>query len=165
MNGQENLIPVNLRTKEEQREITRKGGIASGEARRRKRDSRVQMLELLKCIPELDEKTKDNLRRLGFKGKGPNKDKYPVETIGYASLLQRAMKGDVNAHRLIQEMIGEDAQSKRQRAQMEHEKEIAAMMSAEAKEDDGFMDALADAASEVFDGGVDEPSDVETTLE
>lgn len=33
----ENLIPQNLRTKEEQREIARKGGIASGEARRAKK--------------------------------------------------------------------------------------------------------------------------------
>ena len=32
--GQENLIPFNERTEEEQREIARKAGIASGEARR-----------------------------------------------------------------------------------------------------------------------------------
>ena len=32
--GHENLIPMNQRTKEQQREIATKGGIASGEARR-----------------------------------------------------------------------------------------------------------------------------------
>ena len=34
--GQDNLIPFNERTEEEQREIARQGGIASGEARREK---------------------------------------------------------------------------------------------------------------------------------
>lgn len=34
--GSENLIPINKRTKDEQREITRKGGIASGVARARR---------------------------------------------------------------------------------------------------------------------------------
>ena len=34
--GQENLIPLNERTKEEQREIARQGGIASGKARQEK---------------------------------------------------------------------------------------------------------------------------------
>lgn len=37
MNGEENLIPFNERTEDEQRELARKGGIASGEARRRKK--------------------------------------------------------------------------------------------------------------------------------
>lgn len=33
-----NLIPLNLRSTEERREIARKGGIKSGESRRRKRE-------------------------------------------------------------------------------------------------------------------------------
>ncbi len=44
--GNDNLIPMNERTKDEQREIARKGGIASGEARRRKRTLR-QIAEML----------------------------------------------------------------------------------------------------------------------
>lgn len=36
--SQEDLIPFNKRTEAEQKEITRKGGIASGKARREKRD-------------------------------------------------------------------------------------------------------------------------------
>lgn len=39
-NEHENLIPLNQRTKDEQREITQKGGKASGVARRRKADLR-----------------------------------------------------------------------------------------------------------------------------
>jgi len=39
-NEHENLVPLNKRTKDEQREITQKGGKASGVARRRKADLR-----------------------------------------------------------------------------------------------------------------------------
>ena len=42
-NGKENLIPTNMRTEEEAREISRKGGKASGEARRRKRDLKERL--------------------------------------------------------------------------------------------------------------------------
>ena len=42
MAGEENLIPQSERTKEEQREIARQGGIASGKARREKADLRRQ---------------------------------------------------------------------------------------------------------------------------
>ena len=37
MKGEQNLIPQNMRTKEEQRVIARKGGIASGKVRRQKK--------------------------------------------------------------------------------------------------------------------------------
>lgn len=48
--GQENLIPFNERTEEEQREIARQGGIASGKARQEKATFK-KTLEML-----LDEK-------------------------------------------------------------------------------------------------------------
>lgn len=40
---QENLIPVTKRTKEEARKISRKGGVASGKARREKADLKKQL--------------------------------------------------------------------------------------------------------------------------
>lgn len=43
--GRENLIPFHERTEEEQREIRRMGGVASGEARRKKADMK-KLLEL-----------------------------------------------------------------------------------------------------------------------
>ena len=45
--GHENLIPFSDRSKEEARESGRKGGIASGEARRAKRDMRELMKMML----------------------------------------------------------------------------------------------------------------------
>ena len=43
MAGKDNLIPQNLRTKEQQREIAQKGGIASGKARKEKADLKKQL--------------------------------------------------------------------------------------------------------------------------
>jgi hypothetical protein len=51
-NNEENLIPFNQRTEEEQRAIATMGGIASGEARREKRAMR-ELLEIAlaaKCV-------------------------------------------------------------------------------------------------------------------
>ena len=53
--GHENLIPFSDRSKEEARESGRKGGIASGEARRAKRDMRELMKMMLEeSIPGKD---------------------------------------------------------------------------------------------------------------
>ena len=86
MNDQ-NLVPMNQRTKKEQREITKKGGIRSGEIRR----ERKKMKELLEITLE---------------------QKYKKENITYQekiiiSLLNKAIKGDVKAIKLILSIIGE----------------------------------------------------------
>lgn len=47
MNGHDNLIPMSERSKEEQREIGRMGGIASGEARRRRKTLKDELIILL----------------------------------------------------------------------------------------------------------------------
>lgn len=53
-NGQDNLIPLNERAKEEQREIAKKGGKASGVARRRKADLRkIAEGMMIGDIPEM----------------------------------------------------------------------------------------------------------------
>ena len=55
--GHENLIPFDERTEEEQRRIAKKGGKASGEARRRKRDMRELMKLMLEEKPKGKEYT------------------------------------------------------------------------------------------------------------
>lgn len=50
MANEQNLIPFNKQTESEQRENSRKGGIASGEARRRKK-SMKEAFELLLSLP------------------------------------------------------------------------------------------------------------------
>lgn len=61
----ENLIPLDKRTKTEQTEITRKGGIASGKARREKRDRHKRIQELF-ALAVKDPKLKANLEKMGI---------------------------------------------------------------------------------------------------
>ena len=60
----ENLIPNSQRTPEELREITRKGGIASGKARREKRDRHKRIQELF-AMAIKNPKLKANLEKMG----------------------------------------------------------------------------------------------------
>ena len=63
--SQEDLIPFNKRTEAEQKEITRKGGIASGKARRAKRDRHKRIQELF-ALAVQDPKLKANLEKMGI---------------------------------------------------------------------------------------------------
>ena len=79
--NEENLIPNSERTPEELREICRKGGIASGEARRRKKTLKEELIALLE--------TNDNNNKISV------------------ALLQRALNGDIQAFTTIRDTIGE----------------------------------------------------------
>jgi hypothetical protein len=84
--GQENLIPLNERTKEEQREIARQGGIASGKARQEKATMKAT-LEML-----LNEKYKNG------------KTYRELATLG---LLKGAINGSAQNYKTILEVLGE----------------------------------------------------------
>ena len=58
----ENLIPLTERTKSEQREIARLGGIKSGETRRKKKDT-AQLINLM-LTSKLDDKSKAKVKQL-----------------------------------------------------------------------------------------------------
>lgn len=90
-NGQDNLIPLNERTKEEQREIARQGGIASGKARQEKATMK-KTLELL-----LDEvaKVEDNDEKLTYR---------QLATIG---LLKGAIEGKAENYKTALQVLGE----------------------------------------------------------
>ena len=93
-----NLIPNSQRTPEELREITRKGGIASGKARREKRDRREQARMILELTVK-DPKMIKKLDELGI-----NADKYTIETAMDASMARRAIDiGDVQAYKALKE--------------------------------------------------------------
>lgn len=98
----ENLINPNDRTSEELREMTRKGGIKSGEARRRKKTMR-EALELLMFDVELDEQTKERLKAQGIK----NDEHMNHQMVITRSLIAKAEAGDVQAYNAICAMIGE----------------------------------------------------------
>lgn len=100
MANEQNLIPNSDRTPEELREQTRRGGIASGEARRAKKTlrERVKMFGELK----IDGKAKRQMMEVGI-----SEDDCDRFTQAAVSLFQKALKGDVSAFNAIRDIIGE----------------------------------------------------------
>ena len=100
--GIENLIPQSERTKEEQREIARLGGIASGKARREKRDRKQMASDLLDLT--MQGAGVDKIKKF-FNIKGVELNAYQVTVL---SCLMKAMqKGDVNALEKLLKIAGE----------------------------------------------------------
>lgn len=97
----ENLINPKDRSSEELREMTRKGGIKSGEVRRRKKTMR-QALEMLMFQCELPEQTKQMLR-----AEGVSEEEMNHQMVITRSLIAKAESGDVQAYNAICAMIGE----------------------------------------------------------
>lgn len=65
MANEQNLKPLNKRTKNEQREIAKKAGLASGKSRRKKKYIKEQ-LETLMLLDLTDTTLTTNMRRLGI---------------------------------------------------------------------------------------------------
>lgn len=102
MAGIDNLNPV--KTEEEAREKGRKGGIASGKARREKKAMR-ETLELLLSMPMKDGKFADVESIKNFASmKGKNID---VQTAISIAMIQRALKGDKGAAEFVRDTSGQ----------------------------------------------------------
>ena len=100
--GIENLIPQSERTKEEQREIARLGGIASGKARREKRDRKQMASDLLDLT--MQGAGVDKIKKF-FGMKNTELNAYQVTVL---SCLMKAMqKGDANALEKLLKIAGE----------------------------------------------------------
>lgn len=99
MANEDNLIPV--RTEEEAREKGRRGGIASGEARRRKKTIKETLDILLECKP-----TDKDLALMRAQGVDVDNDATYRQAIAF-SIVNRAMKGNTKAFELIRDTIGE----------------------------------------------------------
>ena len=84
--GHENLRPFNELTEEEQRELARKGGIASGKARAARKTLKEELLLLL--------------------ANGDTQEKISL------ALIEKAMNGDTKAFEVICDSIGERAPDK-----------------------------------------------------
>ena len=99
--GIENLIPQSERTKEEQREIARQGGIASGKARREKRDRKQRAAELFDLTMQGAgvEKIK--------KFFNINDDLTAYETMVLSCFMKAMQKGDANALEKLLKISGE----------------------------------------------------------
>lgn len=90
--NEENLIPVNKRPKSEQREIRRKGGIASGKARRKKANLKKAM-EIILASDVDDKKIKKELDKMGFENTN--------EMVLALAMFKKASNGNVRAFEQI----------------------------------------------------------------
>ena len=89
-NNEQNLIPFTERTEEEQRELARKGGIASGIARREK----ATMLQTLEQI--LNEEYKDD---------NGNKTGQTYKELATLGLIKGAVNGSGKNYEIIQSLM------------------------------------------------------------
>ena len=84
--NQENLIPMNERSKSEVRELGRKGGIKSGEVRRERKAFKEALL--LALDTELE-------------------DGRTVQDVGINALMLKYIDGDLDVFKAIRDTIGE----------------------------------------------------------
>lgn len=104
--ARKDLVPLNERTKDEQKRITQKGGIKSGESRRRKKALRTALKEAISLsMKELHPDLRDGIMHAaGIKDDGL--------TIGDAilgSIVRSACAGDPKMMKILLDNIGESA--------------------------------------------------------
>lgn len=140
-NGHDNLIPNSQRSAEEVRENQRRGGIKSGETRRRKRDMR-QCFEAMSKMPAPDKVIK------AFKKQGlevPD-DLNTYEALTY-SMMMKAMSGDSRMTSLIMDVMGEKNSDKLKEKELKlREKELQKGRSEAIERLDDILRGLKDAA-------------------
>ena len=99
--NESNLIPNSERSPEEVRENGRKGGIASGVARRRKKTLKEAM-DLLLSLPLKDPKVKKEIEKMGI-----NPDDIDNQMAIAIAQWKEAAKGNTKAYANIEATIGE----------------------------------------------------------
>lgn len=104
--NKENLIPFDKRTESERREIAIKAGIASGEARRKKRQ-RGEMWRELVNTEVTNEKMLANLKAMGITEEHPTYEQY-IRAVAMKDLFKHAKMQDLE--RLDNELYGPQVQ-------------------------------------------------------
>lgn len=112
----DNLRPP--KTSEEAKARGHNGGIASGIARRRKRDMR-SAVKLLLDMPVKFQSVSDQMKNLGF-----DDDDLTNQMSIIISMYKEAMSGNVRAAEFLRDTVGDDAigQERRERLNMEKER-------------------------------------------
>ena len=102
MANEQNLIPLNKRTKSEQREYARKGGQKSGEVRRKRKAMKEQM-EMLLSLPFKSKKQFNFMKELGIE-----EDNIDNQMALIVAMYGKALKGDVQAFNTIREVVQDE---------------------------------------------------------
>jgi len=118
--NEENLVPMSQRTEKEVRELASKGGKASGEARRKKRDAK-SAARLILNLP-VQEAIEKNLKAMGIAD-----EDYTNMVAIMARAFTKAMTGDIGAMQFLINMAGSSPHFK-----MEEERHRKFMQEGEA---------------------------------
>ena len=102
----ENLIPNKKRTPSELREITQKGGIASGKSRRQKKALRSILKESLNL--QLKDIADKGTRDLLLEAVGAENEDRTVGELIIDGLILSSIRGNSQMMKLLFELIGED---------------------------------------------------------
>ncbi len=152
MANEKNLIKNSDRTPSELREITTKGGIASGKARRKKAEFK-KALEIVLSSKVQNQQLAEMLETMGY----DNTNEMAIALM----TVQKAMKGDLRAVELIERTSNQVAKDKLDKQEQKEriralklENQRKAMMLGEGIDeevyDDGFVDALKGAVEETW---------------
>ncbi len=129
MANEENLIPINQRSKSEQRELQSKGGKKSGETRRRKRDMK-NAAKMLLNMPVSTEQMEQNLRAMGF-----DEADMTNQMAMLARIFTKVMAtGDVKAAEFLRDTAGYNPDTRLKEAEFKYEKDKAAGMNQEVED-------------------------------
>lgn len=102
-----NLIPQSERTKEEQREIARKGGIASGEARRAKKTRRELALQIANAQIK-----NDTIKQMVKVNTGLEDEDITGDAAVVNGLYTAALQGDVKAYDRWEQLTADQSSDK-----------------------------------------------------
>lgn len=100
----ENLKPFTTRTKEQAREAGRKGGIASGKARKQKKQMREAFETILAMSMKAGELTDISDLESFNQIKGTN---ISVQDAITAVIVNKALKGDIKSAEFVRDSIGQ----------------------------------------------------------
>lgn len=151
MANEQNLKPANKRTKSEHREIARKGGVASGKARRKKANLKKAFETILQA-DVASPNVKKQLEDMGF----DTTNEMALAMV----MMQKAMKGNVRAFEQISKLTTTDAKDsldkREQKERIEalklgNEKRRKEMGTSEVDvKDDGFIKSLEGVVEETW---------------
>ena len=131
--NEKNLIPLNERTKSEQREIATQGGIASGKARREKKTIQKILADLL------DSEIKDSPQFAKLASKmGVESDKSVKDIFTMVCLLNSVKSGNLGDLERLSKLLGEQVEttdSEEQKQIKAHNELIEALKSRRDNED------------------------------
>lgn len=99
--AKKDLVPMSSRTKEEQHRIAVMGGIASGEARRNKRDLR-------KIVDQIFEMQVTNAEKKELKKMGINDEDLTNAVYIVMAQLKKAKAGDTRAFEVLRDTSGQN---------------------------------------------------------